>query len=65
MRLEDVLLFPIQVLLFIAILLGGASNLFFFWRASRGVSTKRIEMQSKLGLDFVSKLGGATLISYS
>jgi len=50
--------------LWVCILIGGGANLFFFWRASRGVNNRRGELLSKLGNDFVNKMGAATVISY-
>jgi hypothetical protein len=39
----------IKILLYVAILLGGGVNFFFFMKARQGVKGKRMEMTNKLG----------------
>lgn len=53
-----------EVLLNVAMLIGGGVNFFFFWKAKSGVSDRRQELNTKLGGDFTKKLGTASVISY-
>ena len=38
--------------------------MFFFWKASSGVSDRRHELRTKLGAGFAKTLGTASVISF-
>lgn len=53
-----------KILLYTAVLIGGAVNFFFFWKARSACSDRRTELDNKLGRDFTRKMGLASIVSF-